>query len=80
MRPGDLLGSGTISGTEPGTQGSFLELTGVGKSELTLSNGEKRKFLNDHDEVSLRGWCGEGDGRVGFGPCSGRIEPSRGMS
>lgn len=78
MQVGDFLGSGTISGTEPGTQGSFLEQTNGGKEVVRLEGGEERKFLQDGDVITIRGWCGgEGTGLVGFGECVGRIEPSK---
>lgn len=78
LRTGDLLGSGTISGTEPGTQGSLLEQTNGGKEPLTLADGKtKRVFLEDGDEVILRAVAGNVDGAyVGFGECIGRIEPA----
>ncbi|CAM1501483.1 Fc.00g034670.m01.CDS01 [Cosmosporella sp. VM-42] len=74
LRPGDLLGSGTISGTEPGTEGSILEQTKGGKVPLSLSAGEERKFLQDGDTLVIRGWFGKEDARVGFGEVSGKIE------
>ena len=77
MQIGDLLGSGTISGVEPGTEGCLLEQTRNGMTTLTLYNGEKRTFLEDNDVVTLRGWAGNvDDGLVGFGECKGRIEPA----
>lgn len=78
LRPGDLLGSGTISGKEPGSQGSLLEQTNGGKEPITLADGStKRVFLEDGDEVTLRGVAGSVDGQyVGFGDCVGRIEPA----
>ena len=75
MNTGDLLGSGTISGTEPGSQGSMLEQTKNGKE--TLKVGSKlRTFLEDGDEVVIRGMCGEPGRYIGFGECRGRIEPA----
>jgi fumarylacetoacetase len=76
MRPGDLLASGTISGSEPDSYGSMLELSWRGTKPIDLGDGEIRKFLQDGDEVIIRGWC-QGDGyRVGFGECSGRVLPA----
>jgi fumarylacetoacetase len=74
MRPGDLLASGTISGPDEGSRGCLLELTWRGKTPLQLPGGETRTFLEDGDEVIMRGYC-EADGyaRIGFGECSGRI-------
>ncbi|KAH8705055.1 fumarylacetoacetate hydrolase FahA [Talaromyces proteolyticus] len=76
LRTGDLLGSGTISGKEPGSQGSLLEHTNGGKEPITLADGTtKRTFLEDGDEVTLRAVAGSVDGAyVGFGECVGRIE------
>jgi len=77
MQVGDLLGSGTISGTEPGTEGSLLEQCQNGKSVVKLRDGEERKFLENGDVVTIRGWCeGEEGELVGFGECVGRIEPA----
>ncbi len=76
VRTGDLLASGTISGSAPVSRGSMLELTWMGKEPLKLSDGEERKFLQDGDSVTMTGWC-EGDGyRVGFGKCAGTILPA----
>jgi fumarylacetoacetase len=80
---GDLMGSGTVSGPSEdtldkgvGTFGSLLELTWNGKSPLQLDNGESRTFIEDGDELTLLGWC-QGEGyRVGFGTCTGVIEPA----
>ncbi|MCJ1394147.1 hypothetical protein MMC18_007025 [Xylographa bjoerkii] len=77
MRVGDLLGSGTISGTEPGTQGSMLEQCSNGKATIQLNDGEERTFLRDGDTVTIRGWSVNSDGsRVGFGGCVGSIFPA----
>jgi fumarylacetoacetase len=75
MKSGDLLGSGTISGTEPGSQGSMLEQTKNGKEMITIGS-KSRIFLEDGDEVVIRGMCGEPGRFVGFGECRGRIEPT----
>ncbi len=76
-QPGDLFASGTISGAEPGTQGSLIELTWNGERPLALPGGEARSFLEDGDEVVLRGWCERaGARRIGFGRAGGRIEPA----
>uniref|UniRef100_A0A7S4JLR3 Fumarylacetoacetase n=1 Tax=Paramoeba aestuarina TaxID=180227 RepID=A0A7S4JLR3_9EUKA len=75
MQPGDLLGSGTISGPTEDSYGSMLEISWKGTKEKELDNGEKRKFLANGDTVSLKGYC-QGDGyRVGFGPCVGKVLP-----
>lgn len=75
---GDLLGSGTISGTDKGTQGSLLEATEGGKKPLQLPNSsETRTFLEDGDVVTILGRAGDEDsGHVGFGECRGAILPA----
>lgn len=75
MNSGDLLGSGTISGTEEKTQGSILEQTG-GKNPIKLTDGSERVFLEDGDSVTLRGMAGKEGGYVGFGDCEGTILPA----
>ncbi|XP_057997681.1 fumarylacetoacetase-like isoform X4 [Hevea brasiliensis] len=75
LRPGDLLGTGTISGPEPESLGCLLELTWNGQKPLSL-NEAARTFLEDGDEVIFSGYS-KGDGyNVGFGTCSGKILPS----
>lgn len=77
FNPGDLLGSGTISGTTSAEYGSFLEQSQNGKQEINLIGGEKRMFIEDGDEITIRGVCGsDEDALVGFGECVGRIEPA----
>lgn len=77
MQPGDLLASGTVSGSTKDSQGSLIELTERGAQPITLPNGEVRRFLEDGDEVILRGYCErEGFRRIGFGECRGRIQPA----
>ena len=74
LRPGDLLATGTVSGSTPESVGSLLERTKRGAEPLELPNGEQRKFLEDGDEVILRGWCErEGYARIGFGECRGTV-------
>jgi fumarylacetoacetase len=78
LRPGDLLGSGTISGPTPDSYGSMLELSWRGSKPLTLPGGEQRTFLQDGDTVTMTGWC-QGEGyRVGFGKVTGTILPPNG--
>jgi fumarylacetoacetase len=77
LRPGDLLASGTISGPTKESRGCLLELTWRGAEPLALPNGESRKFLEDGDEVIMRGYCErEGAVRIGFGECRGRVGKS----
>ena len=74
LRPGDLLGSGTISGPAPDSRGCLLERTSGGKEKLKLPTGEERTFLEAGDEVSFRGWCErKGFARIGFGECRGMV-------
>jgi len=74
LQPGDLLGSGTLSGPLPEQAGSLLELTAGGKQPLTLAGGEERTFLQDGDTVTLSAHCASpGAQRIGFGSCSGTI-------
>ena len=74
LRPGDLIASGTVSGPEKSERGCLLELTLRGTEPLTLPNGETRRFLEDGDEVILRGHCSrEGFARIGFGECRGVV-------
>jgi len=74
LRPGDLLATGTVSGATPDSVGSLLERTKRGAEPLMLPNGESRRFLEDGDEVILRGWCErEGYPRIGFGECRGVV-------
>jgi fumarylacetoacetase len=76
MNPGDLLGSGTISGAEKHERGSLLELSWGGKEPLTLDTGETRTFLEDGDTLTLKG-AAHGDGyTIGFGDCAGKIIPA----
>ncbi|MBL4739688.1 MAG: fumarylacetoacetase [Sneathiella sp.] len=76
MRSGDLLGSGTISGQDKDSLGSFLELSWNGQNPMTLDGGESRTFIEDGDTISMTGWC-QGDGyRIGFGDATGKILPA----
>jgi fumarylacetoacetase len=74
LRTGDVFASGTLSGPYRRTQaGSFIELTWRGTDPLDLPTGEHRGFLEDGDRVVLRGWCGLGPARVGFGDLDGTV-------
>ena len=94
LQPGDLLGSGTISGTTRDARGSMLELTwdgdpfaeppvlvpGTQRTPIVLPTGEERKFIADGDEVIMKAYCErEGFRRIGFGECRGIIEPARSL-
>jgi len=75
LEPGDLLGTGTISGPTPDQLSSMLELTFGGTKPVSLPNGEQRGFLEDGDEVVFTGKCHrEGFVSIGFGEVRGRIE------
>jgi fumarylacetoacetase len=74
LRPGDLLASGTVSGPTPESRGCLLERTWRGTESLTLPTGEARRFLEDGDEVLMRGRCERaGFRRIGFGECRGVV-------
>jgi fumarylacetoacetase len=78
LRPGDLLGSGTISGPTPDSAGSMLELTLGGKQPVHLANGETRAFLEDGDELIERARCArEGYATIGFGEAAGLIRAAK---
>lgn len=78
LRTGDLMASGTISGAEPDSRGSLLELAWKGTTPLTLVSGETRRYLEDGDELILRGRAERGGLRVGFGEARGRVVPALG--
>ena len=74
LRPGDLLASGTVSGTTKESRGCLLERAWRGTEPVELPTGELRRFLEDGDEVILRGYCErEGYVRIGFGECRGVV-------
>jgi fumarylacetoacetase len=74
LRPGDLFATGTISGPDKSARGCLLELTWRGAEPLALPGGETRKFLEDGDEVIMRGYCERpGATRIGFGECRGVV-------
>lgn len=74
LQSADLLASGTVSGKEKDSRGCLLELTWKGTEPLKLASGEERKFLEDGDEVVIRGYCEkQGLARIGFGECRGVI-------
>ena len=78
MKPGDMLGSGTISGATSDAHGCLLELSKGGREPAQLPGGETRTFLEDGDEVILRAHCaGGGHARIGFGECRGVIAPAK---
>jgi fumarylacetoacetase len=77
LQTGDLIATGTVSGKEKSERGCLLELTWRGTEPLQLPNGEERRFLEDGDEIIMRGFCErEGFRRIGFGECRGKILPA----
>lgn len=74
---GDMYASGTISGSDPKSFGSMLELTWRGQNPITLSNGEERKFIDDNDTVTMKAWAEKDGMRVGFGEVAGKIIPTK---
>ncbi len=77
LQTGDLMATGTVSGKERSERGSMLELSWRGTEPINLPSGEQRRFLEDGDEVIMKGYCErEGFRRIGFGECRGRIIPA----
>ena len=77
LRPGDLLGSGTLSGPTAGSEGSLMELSHGGKDPITLLNGETRSFLEDGDEITLTARAHRpGAATIGFGECAAVVQPA----
>lgn len=74
LQPGDLFGSGTLSGSSADSLGSLLEITQGGKQSMELPGGETRTFLEDGDEIILKARCRrDGYASIGFGECRGRV-------
>ncbi|WP_276977516.1 fumarylacetoacetase [Flavobacterium filum] len=76
VNSGDMMGSGTISGPTPESFGSMLELTWGGKNPIKLSNGTERKFIEDNDTVTMKGYCQNSQVRIGFGEVTSKLLPS----
>lgn len=76
IRCGDLLASGTISGKEPSSYGSMLEITWRGTKPVPMPDGSERKFINDGDTVIMRGFCKKDRIRVGFGDVRTKVLPA----
>lgn len=74
---GDLYASGTISGENPNSFGSMLELTWRGQNPLQLKDGQERKFIDDNDTIIMKGFAEKDGVRVGFGEVSGKILPAK---
>ncbi|WOI24064.1 MULTISPECIES: fumarylacetoacetase [Nonlabens] len=75
VNSGDMMGSGTISGPKPDSYGSMLELSWRGERPVKLNDGTERKFINDFDTVTMRGYCKNGPVRIGFGEVSNQLLP-----
>jgi len=74
LQPGDMMGTGTLSGPQASEAGSLLELTNGGKQPLDLPWGEQRTFLQDGDQIIMRAECSKpGYPRIGFGDCVGTV-------
>lgn len=76
FKPGDMCGSGTISGPDVGQFGSMLEITKGFKEPLQLAEGVERKALGDHDDCIMTGYCEKDGVFVGFGECTGVVLPA----
>ena len=73
---GDMMASGTISGKDEDSYGSMLELAWMGTKPLQLNDGSQRKFIQDGDTVTMKGYAQKGDIRIGFGEVSTKVLPS----
>lgn len=76
IQVGDLYASGTISGPSPGSFGSLLELSWNGQRPLNMPDGSQRTFLEDGDQVIMKGHAEKNGVRIGFGECKGKILPA----
>jgi len=76
INSGDMMGSGTISGTTPDSYGSMLELAWQGTKPIELNGGETRKSIEDNDTVTLRGYCQKNGVRIGFGEVTTKLLPA----
>ncbi|HEY9218516.1 MAG TPA: fumarylacetoacetase, partial [Phenylobacterium sp.] len=77
LEPGDLIGSGTLSGPQPESRACLMEMTRGGAEPFVLSSGEQRTFIEDGDEVTLVGYCElPGHARIGLGECTARVLPA----
>jgi len=76
INAGDMFASGTISGPTPDSYGSMLELSWKGTKPLKLNDGSERKFIQDHDTVTMKANCNNGSVRLGFGEVSAKVLPA----
>jgi fumarylacetoacetase len=77
VRAGDMMASGTISGPEPSSYGSMLELTWRGSKPIKLNDSTERKFIADGDTVTMTGYCDNGEVRIGFGEVTNKVLPAK---
>jgi len=77
LNVGDMMASGTISGPDPKEYGSMMELTWRGTKPITLNDGTERKFVNDNDTITLKGYCEKDGIRIGFGECRATVLPAK---
>ncbi len=75
INAGDMIGSGTISGPDPSSYGSMLELSWRGENPVLLHNNQSRKFIEDYDTVIMRGYCQNQHTRIGFGEVRSQLLP-----
>lgn len=76
LRTGDILGTGTVSGSAKGSYGCLLEMNSGGKEPVSFANGLKRVFLEDGDIVQMSAVAGQDGSGVGFGECVGQLLPA----
>ena len=74
---GDMMASGTISGTAPDSYGSMLELAWKGTKPLMMKDGTERKFIQDGDSVIMRGFCKNNEIKIGFGEVKTKVLPAK---
>ncbi|CAN5502850.1 fumarylacetoacetase [soil metagenome] len=74
---GDMMASGTISGPTPDSFGSMMEISWRGTKPVTLKDGTERKFINDNDTVTMRGYCEKDGVRIGFGETKAKVLPAK---
>ena len=75
INSGDMMGSGTISGPTADSFGSMLELTWGGKNPIQMNDGSERKFINDYDTVTIKGYSKNNEVRIGFGEVTSQLLP-----
>lgn len=76
INSGDLMGSGTISGKDPSSFGSMLELAWAGSKPIEMPDGSTRSFIHDYDTVTMKGYCQNDEVRIGFGEVSSMLLPA----